>query len=106
MPTIHFIEFDGRKETTEVSSGTSVMQAALNAGVHGIEAACGGVCACATCHVHVDSAWRERLPAPSEMEHALLEFVTGYDAGSRLSCQLVMDDSLDGITVRLPEWQG
>jgi 2Fe-2S ferredoxin len=83
--------------------GRSLMEAALKAGIDGIAADCGGSLTCATCHVIVDLAWADRLPAPSADELSMLELTAApREPTSRLSCQIALDDSLDGLTVRLP----
>jgi 2Fe-2S ferredoxin len=81
------------------------MRVAVDAGIPGIVAECGGSCACATCHVYVDPAWTARLPPPNEGERAMLEAVAKMQSTSRLSCQLEIDEQLDGLTVLLPESQ-
>ena len=88
-----------------VAEGLSVMEGAIRNNVPGIDADCGGACACATCHVYVDDAWREIVGGPSPMEEDMLDF--GYDVrpNSRLSCQIKVTDELDGLVVRIPERQ-
>ena len=105
MPQINFIIFDGSRRTVDVKSGDSVMQAAIKNNVPGIDADCGGACACATCHVYVDQAWVERLAPIGEMEAAMLDFAQVVLPNSRLSCQLEVKDSLDGLVVSLPQSQ-
>lgn len=84
----------------------TLMQVALQNNVHGIDAECGGSCSCATCHVYVDAAFVERLPAPDEMEAELLEGVAARrELGSRLGCQVVLTPELEGVIVRVPERQ-
>ena len=94
-----------RGVTVAAEPGGSIMQAALAGDVPGIDAICGGACACATCHVFIGEAYRNLLPPPAEDERAMLEFVSGAGFGSRLSCQLTVEPSLDGIEVRTPESQ-
>jgi ferredoxin, 2Fe-2S len=105
MPKITFINAAGTARTVETEIGSTVMEAALKNGITGIEAECGGACACATCHVYVDDAWREKTGEPSEMEEDMLDF--GYDVrqNSRLSCQIKVREDLDGLIVRTPEKQ-
>lgn len=106
MPTLNFLQPDGRTTTIQAAVGTSVMEAAIRNNVRGIDAECGGCCSCATCHVYVDPAFAQRLPPPDEMESELLEGVAaGREAGSRLSCQLVVTQELEGFTVRIPARQ-
>ncbi len=105
MPRMTFIEHDGTAHEVGASSGSSVMQAAVANRVPGILADCGGNCACATCHVYVDPAWRERTGEPDANERAMIECALFVQEGSRLSCQIIVNDGLDGLTVRLPESQ-
>lgn len=105
MPILHFQTPDGQHIELEASDGTSVMEAAVNANVPGIDADCGGACACATCHVYVDEAWADRLPARSEAEVKMLEFAVAVQPTSRLSCRLIVGPDTDGLSVRIPESQ-
>ena len=106
MPKIVFVSASGASRIVEARTGLTVMEAAVKAGVEGIVAECGGACACATCHVYVDPSWEGRLAAPSSMEEGMLEFATGRRTCSRLSCQISVDEELDGLIVRTPEKQG
>ena len=94
-----------QSRTVDAENGATVMEMAIRNNVPGIEAECGGACACATCHVYVDEAWREKVGPPSPMEEDMLDF--GYDVrpNSRLSCQIKVTDALDGLVVRIPERQ-
>jgi 2Fe-2S ferredoxin len=105
MPKITFIDPNGTARTVEAEIGSTVMEAAIKNGVPGIEAECGGACACATCHVYIDEAWRAAVGEPSPMEEDMLDF--GYDVrpNSRLSCQIKVVAALDGLQVRVPERQ-
>ena len=105
MPKITFIGSDGTTYTVEGEPGSTVMETAIKNNVPGIEAECGGACACATCHVYIEEAWRARTGEPSPMEEDMLDF--GYDVrpNSRLSCQIKVTDELDGLVVRVPERQ-
>lgn len=105
MVKITFIDSAGTARIIEAVPGSTVMETAIKHNVPGIEAECGGACACATCHVYVDEAWRERVGAPSPMEEDMLDF--GYDvrANSRLSCQIKVTEELDGLVVATPERQ-
>lgn len=102
MIRILFIKHDGTERQVEVASTGTVMEAAVRNAVAGIDADCGGACACATCHVHVDEAWWTRIAPPSDMELSLLEFATDVTERSRLSCQIRVSDALDGLVLRLP----
>lgn len=105
MPNITFIDYEGTARTVEGEVGSTVMETAIKNGIPGIEAECGGACACATCHVHVDEAWRAAAGEASPMEMDMLDF--GYDVkpNSRLSCQIKVVAELDGLVVRTPERQ-
>ena len=105
MPKITYIDHEGTARTVEGELGSTVMETAIKNGIPGIEAECGGACACATCHVHVDEAWRAVVGEPSPMEEDMLDF--GYDVkpDSRLSCQIKVTAELDGLVVRTPERQ-
>ena len=81
------------------------MEAAVKHAVPGIDADCGGACACATCHVYVDAAWEEKTGKPSAMEESMLDFAENVEPNSRLSCQIKVTDDLDGLVVRMPESQ-
>ena len=105
MAKITYIEFDGKTHTVEVKPGLSVMEGAIKNRVPGIDADCGGACACATCHVYVDEAWREKTGSASAMEESMLDFADNVEANSRLSCQIKVTDALDGLIVRMPESQ-
>lgn len=107
MAKVTFIEHSGKTHTVDVPDGTSVMRAARDNNVPGIDADCGGECACATCHVYVDPAWEAKVgkPDPSTLESSLLEFAAVTKPNSRLSCQIKMSAALDGLTVSLPEGQ-
>jgi len=106
MPKATFIQHDGAVESIEISTGTSLMQAAMQENIEGIEAECGGCCMCATCHVYVQDPFLDRLPQAEDIELEMLEETAAERRpNSRLSCQLVMTDELDGIVVQLPETQ-
>jgi 2Fe-2S ferredoxin len=102
MANITYIEHDGTEHTIEVKTGQSVMEGAVKHNIPGIDADCGGACACATCHVYVDEAWTEKTGAPSAMEESMLDFAEGIEPNSRLSCQIKVTDDLDGLIVRMP----
>ena len=105
MPKVTFIEHDGTAHQVDASSGLSLMRAAVDHDVPGIDADCGGACACATCHVYVEPAWLERTGTRTEMEASMLSFAAVTQDNSRLACQIEVNDALDGIVVRLPESQ-
>ena len=106
MPKVTYIEFDGTEHSIDVESGLTVMEGAVNNSVPGIEAECGGACACATCHVYVDEQWLEKLESREDMEEDMLECAASeLQSNSRLSCQIEVSDALDGLVVRLPEFQ-
>lgn len=106
MAKITYIEFGGKPHEVEVATGLTVMEGARDNNIPGIEADCGGACACSTCHVYVDPAWVDRLPPRDAMEEDMLDFAWHPDpATSRLTCQLKVTDAIDGLIVRMPEKQ-
>jgi len=106
MVQVHFITADGQSATAEAEAGQSLMEAALNANLPGIEGQCGGFLNCATCHVYVAEAWLDRLPPPDEEEEELLEGTAEpRRPNSRLSCQIRITDALEGLTAGLPASQ-
>lgn len=105
MPKIKYIEFDGREHEIEVKNGLSVMEGAVRNNIPGIDADCGGACACATCHVYVDEDFLDVTGRPSAMEESMLDFAENVQPNSRLSCQIRVSDDLDGLIIRLPENQ-
>ena len=105
MAKITFIQPDGAKQEVDGEVGLTVMEVAKKALVPGIEAECGGACSCATCHVYVDDAWREKVGKPAEMEEDMLDFAFDVRESSRLSCQIKVTAELDGLVVRVPEKQ-
>ncbi|MGE5513261.1 MAG: 2Fe-2S iron-sulfur cluster-binding protein [Bacteroidota bacterium] len=105
MVSITFIQPDGSQQTVEGEPGMTVMETAKKHLVPGIEAECGGACACATCHVYVDDQWREQVGPPSEMEEDMLDFAFDVRESSRLSCQIKVTDDLNGLIVRVPDKQ-
>ena len=106
MPKITYIEHGGKKHTVDAPVGSTVMENAIRNGVPGIVAECGGACSCATCHVHVDEAWKEKVGPPSPMEEDMLDFAFDVKPTSRLSCQIKVTDELDGLVVHTPAQQG
>jgi 2Fe-2S ferredoxin len=106
MPRVTCIEPDGHARALSVDAGSSVMRAAVAAGVDGIEAQCGGLLACATCHCYVQPPWLDKLPPPSDDENLMLGNVAAERRpNSRLSCQLIVEPALDGLTVQFPDRQ-
>ena len=105
MPKITYIAFDGTETVVDAKEGMSVMQTAVNNGVDGIVAECGGACSCATCHVHVEEEWFDKLPEAQNMEKEMLDFVMSPQPTSRLSCQIKVTAELDGLVVHTPESQ-
>jgi 2Fe-2S ferredoxin len=105
MPNVTYIEHDGTSHTVDVAIGLSVMRGAVDNNIPGIDADCRGECACATCHVYVDPAWREAVGARSDMEETMLSFANGTAENSRLACQIDVTNALDGLVVRMPAGQ-
>ncbi len=105
MPKVIFIDHSGSEREIETKSGTSVMEAAVQNMIPGIDADCGGACACATCHVYVEGGFFDKLKAKDDMEDSMLDFAENVEDNSRLSCQILMSDTLDGIRIRTPESQ-
>ncbi len=107
MPKVTYIEHDGTEHTVDVPVGLSVMRGAVDNNIPGIDADCGGECACATCHVYVDAAWLDKtgVPEPGSQEASMLSFAAVTQPDSRLSCQITMTEALDGLIVRMPEGQ-
>ena len=105
MPRVTYIEHNGTEHRIDLEEGLSVMRGAVDNGVPGIDADCGGECACATCHVYVDEAWLARTGTRGEQEASMLSFAATAQPNSRLSCQITMTQVLDGLVVRRPEAQ-
>ncbi len=106
MPRIIFTEPGGGRREIDAPAGITVMEAAVQNGVHGILALCGGACACATCHVYVAPAWLGKLEPREEMEEGMLESAWEPRDNSRLSCQIHVTADLDGLEVSIPQHQG
>jgi 2Fe-2S ferredoxin len=102
MPKVTYIEHGGTSHVVEVANGMSVMEGAVRNDVPGIDGECGGACACATCHVYVEEAWRMVTGEPNTNERDMIELTSAPAAGSRLSCQIKVSDELDGLVVRMP----
>ena len=105
MAKITFIQPDGSAKVVDAEPGLTVMEVAKKADVAGIEAECGGACACATCHIYVDAAWRDKVGKPSDMEEDMLDFAFDVREESRLSCQVKVTSALDGLVVKVPAKQ-
>jgi len=106
MTKISYIAFDGTRFDVEAENGSTVMESAIRNGVPGIEAECGGACACATCHVYVDDAFVDIVGPPEAMEDDMLDFAYDVRPNSRLSCQIKVRNEIDGLLVQVPERQG
>jgi 2Fe-2S ferredoxin len=107
MPKITYIEHNGREHRVEVPLGRSVMRGAVDNNIPGIDADCGGECACATCHVYVDAAWLATIGTPEDgsLEASMLSFAALSQPNSRLSCQIKVTPALDGLIVTMPDGQ-
>lgn len=107
MPKVTYVAFNGESHTVDVPVGENVMRGALYNNIEGIDGECGGACSCATCHCYIDDAWSAKVGGPSsEAEAELLEAAASeITPASRLSCQVIMTEDLDGLVVRLPEHQ-
>ncbi|MEC9343835.1 MAG: 2Fe-2S iron-sulfur cluster-binding protein [Pseudomonadota bacterium] len=105
MAKITYVSADGTEHVIEAANGTTVMENAVKNSISGIEAECGGACACATCHVYVDDKWTEIVGPPDIMEEDMLDFAWEGKPSSRLSCQIKVSDELDGLIVHIPERQ-
>jgi ferredoxin, 2Fe-2S len=105
MPKIKYIEHSGKEHVIDVPEGWSVMEGAVKNLVPGIDADCGGACACATCHVYVGEEWLPKLSPKEDMEETMLDFAQDLEPNSRLSCQLKVTKELDGLTVKMPKSQ-
>ena len=106
MTKLTFIAHDGVRYDVDAENGSTVMENGIRNAVPGIEAECGGACACATCHVYVEPEWQEPTGTRSEMEEDMLDFAYDVRPTSRLSCQIKVRDELDGLVVQVPERQG
>ena len=105
MLKVTFIQPDGSEQVVDTDTGLTLMESAKMNDIPGIEAECGGACACATCHVYVDDAWRDKTGKPSQMEEDMLDFAFDVRESSRLSCQIKLTPELDGLVVRVPAKQ-
>ena len=105
MPKITYIEHSGKLHTVEVPKELSVMEGALQNNIPGVDADCGGACACATCHIYVDEKWFDKLPKKANGEQDMLDMAFEPNKFSRLSCQITVADELDGLVVKMPSKQ-
>ena len=105
MAKITYIEHDGTEHVVDVKTGLSVMEGAVRNNIPGIDADCGGACACATCHVYVDPAWEHLTGEKNESEASMISFANGVEPNSRLSCQIKATEELDDLVVRMPAGQ-
>lgn len=105
MATIRFVENDGTEHSVNFTAGASLMQTAVDNGIPGIDADCGGSCACGTCHVFLSEEWLPKLPPPAADEEQLLSMTPERSQTSRLACQIRTSPEMDGMVVRLPEFQ-
>lgn len=105
MTKIRFIQHNGNEQVVDATDGESVMRAANDHGIPGIVADCGGCMSCATCHIYVPEEWFERLDPPSEDETAMLEIAIDPRPNSRLSCQVIIGEALEGLIVNVPKAQ-
>jgi ferredoxin, 2Fe-2S len=106
MVKITYIDVEGTARTVEAEEGSTVMENAVRNGIPGIEAECGGACACATCHVYVAEEWKAAVGEPEPMEEDMLDFAFDVRPNSRLSCQIRVRPELDGLVVQTPTRQG
>jgi len=106
MPKITYIENNGKSHIVEVPSGLSVMEGAVQNNIPGIDADCGGSCACATCHAYVDESWFKKLSSKEDAEEDMLDMAFEPKKFSRLTCQITVTEDLDGLVVKMPSKQG
>ena len=105
MPKVTYIEDNGKSHTLEVANGLTVMEGAIQNNIPGIDADCGGSCACATCHVYVDEKWFNKIQKKEDAEQDMLDMAFEPNSFSRLACQITLTDELDGIVVKMPSKQ-
>ena len=105
MPKIKYNDFQGNSKTIEVDNGLSVMEGAIQKDIPGIDADCGGSMACATCHVYVEDKWFDKIPKAEDAENDMIDMAFEPKKNSRLSCQIIINDELDGLEVTTPEKQ-
>ena len=105
MAKINYIDHSGNKIEINVENGLTVMEGAVQNNIPGIDADCGGSMACATCHVYVEDSWFNKLPEPEDAEKDMIDMAFEPKKNSRLSCQIVVSDDMNGLTVKTPEKQ-
>ena len=105
MPKITFNDFQGNSKTIEVENGLSVMEGAIQKDIPGIDADCGGSMACATCHIYVEDRWFDKIPKAEDAENDMIDMAFEPKKNSRLSCQIIVSDELDGLEVTTPKKQ-
>lgn len=105
MPKITYVDFQGTERIVEARVGDTVMETANSNDVPGIDADCGGACACATCHVYIDPDWFKMVGEPQDIEAEMLEVAEAVKPNSRLSCQIVVTEEMDGLVLQTPESQ-
>ena len=105
MPKVTYNDFQGNSKTIEVDNGLSVMEGAIQKDIPGIDADCGGSMACATCHVYVDDKWYDKIPKAEDAEIDMIDMAFEPKKNSRLSCQIIVGNELDGLVVTTPEKQ-
>ena len=105
MPRITFVDHAGQARIVDADIGSTVMETAIRNSIPGIDAECGGACACATCHVYVEAEWLDKVGKRAAMEEDMLDFAFDVKDSSRLSCQIKISDGLNGLRVRVPEKQ-
>ena len=103
MPKITYISSDGNRHEVDVENGYSVMEGAINNDIAGIVAECGGACACATCHSYVDEQWLDKIPPMDDMEDSMLDAAFERKENSRLTCQIEVNDKLDGLVIHVAD---
>jgi 2Fe-2S ferredoxin len=106
MTKITYIEFNGTRHVVDVPAGLSLMKGAVRNNIPGIDAECGGACSCATCQVYIEQDWLDKVGRPNPGEMAMLEFADNVLPSSRLSCQILVSEAIDGLVVSMPETQG
>ena len=105
MAKVIFIDYQGEEREVDATNGDSLMEAATNNDIPGIDADCGGACACATCHVYIDQGWTAVVGSPADLEAEMLEVAEDVKDNSRLACQVKVSDEMDGLRVITPESQ-
>jgi|TARA_B100002051_G_C16552372_1_gene543254 2Fe-2S ferredoxin len=105
MPKITYVDQKGESKTIDVENGLTVMEGAVQNNIPGIDADCGGSMACATCHVYVEDSWLNKIPKAEDAENDMIDMAYNPKKNSRLSCQIIVSDELDGLIVTTPEKQ-